>query len=100
MTPTDRPAPPPPEIATRLIARRYTSDEILQKARSIHESVLRQSPRVTTGNFTTAAASDLALLFALYDAGFFGGDLRRLVTATGAPLVFDFSPRLTRSAGL
>ena len=66
----------------------------------IHETTLRQSPRITTGNFSSVADADLSRLFDCYDEQFFSGDLRRLVSASGAPLIFKFSPRLTRSGGL
>jgi hypothetical protein len=88
------------EVARRLVARQLTPEEVALRARAIYEAVLRQSPRITTGNFTSAADSDLALLFDLYDEQFFAGDLRLLVRASGAPLTFTLSARLTRSAGL
>ncbi|MFO0927265.1 MAG: hypothetical protein U0736_09525 [Gemmataceae bacterium] len=88
------------EIARRLIACRFTADEIAARVRGIHEAVRRSSARITSGNFDIAAAEDLALLFDLYDRDFFAGDLRRMVATTGAPLAFEFSGRLTRSAGL
>jgi hypothetical protein len=90
----------PLEVARRLAARRYTAEEIALRSRTIYEAVLRQSPRITTANFTSVASADLALLFELYDAGFFAGDLARLVRASGAPLNFALSGRMTRSAGL
>lgn len=88
------------EIARRLIAHRYPAEEIGAKVRAIHATVLRNSARITTGNFEVAAAEDLAQLYDLYDEAFFAGDLRRMVATTGAPLSFQFSGRLTRSAGL
>ncbi len=94
------PAPTPGQLTDRLTALRYSTEEVARKARTIYEIVLRQSPRITTGNFTAAAASDLALLFELYDEQFFQGGLGQLVRCSGAPLSFQFSPRLTRSAGL
>ncbi len=74
--------------------------EVLSRTRTIYETVLRQSPRVTVGNFNCIAPSDLALLFELYDEKFFAGGARQLVQASGAPLIFNLSQRLTRSAGL
>jgi hypothetical protein len=94
------PAPAADEIARRLTDQRYPPDEAAARARAIYERVLRDSPRIRAGNFTQIAPADLALLFDLYDERFFGGGLRRLVTASGAPLNFDLSGRLTRSAGL
>jgi hypothetical protein len=88
------------EIARRLVALRFSPEEVAVRNRAIYDTVLRQSPRITTGNFTGAAGADLELLFDLYDERFFAGDVRRLVQACSAPLSFDFSTRLTRSGGL
>jgi hypothetical protein len=88
------------ETARRLVALRYSEPEVAARTRAIYETLLRQSPRITVGNFTCAAPADLALLFDLYDASFFEGGARQLVRASGAPLVFTLSQRLTRSAGL
>ena len=88
------------QITDRLTSLRYSVEEVTARTRTIYETVLRQSPRITTGNFTAAGASDLALMFELYDEQFFQGGLNRLVRASAAPLSFQLSPRLTRSAGL
>jgi hypothetical protein len=87
-------------ITQRLVTLRYSPEEVSGKVRAIYETILRQSSRITTGNFTAAAASDLALLFELYDQQFFLGGLGQLVTVGAAPLSFQLSARLTRSAGL
>src|SRR5437899_1065187 len=104
MTPDNRTAMTVPALAAdaarRLVALRYPSDEVAARARAIYERVLRDSPRVTAGNFTQIAPADLALMYELYDEKFFAGALRQLVEASGAPLSFDLSARLTRSAGL
>jgi len=76
------------------------AEQIADRTRRIYDAVRARSPHITAGNFTACAASDLALLFDLYDEQFFAGAVGRLVQATGAPLTFQFSPRLTRSAGL
>ncbi len=88
------------EITRRLLARQVPPEEVARRARAVYEAVLRQSARVTEGNFTSVADADLALLFELYDGQFFEGDLGRLVRGSGAPLTFTLSARLTRSAGL
>jgi hypothetical protein len=88
------------ETASRLVGLRYPPDEVAARVRAIHEAVLLGSPRVTAGNFTCIAPADLALMFELYDEKFFSGAVRGLIKASGAPLVFSLSPRLTRSAGL
>lgn len=73
---------------------------IAARARAIYDEVLRRSRHLTAGNFTACSADDLEMLFALYDEQFFGGEVRRRVQASGAPLTFHFSSRLTSSAGL
>lgn len=75
-------------------------DQIAARAGAIYDAVLRRSRHITAGNFTACSADDLRLLFALYDERFFGGAVGGLVQASGAPLTFSFSPRLTSSAGL
>jgi len=90
-----------PDLLTssRLLACRFTPTETTARARLVYEAVQRDSPRLRTADFTTIATADLALLFDLYDQHFFSGQMRRLLLASGAPLVFKLSPRLTRSAG-
>jgi hypothetical protein len=88
------------DLARPLLGLRYSPDEVTTRVRAIYERVLRDSPRITAGNFTRIAADDLALLFELYDERFFTGGLRQLLQAAGAPLTFQLSARLTRSAGV
>lgn len=88
------------EIARKLAGLRHSADEITTRTRGIYERILRDSPRINIPNFTQIAAADLALLFEFYDEQFFDGGLSRLVKSTGAPLSFDLSARLTRSAGV
>jgi hypothetical protein len=92
--------PDPAESARSLVTLAYPPDRVAQMTRAVYEAVLRQSPRLTQGNFTSIAPADLALLFDLYDAHFFTGGLRRLLDAGSAPLTFELSRRLTRSAGV
>jgi hypothetical protein len=88
------------ETARRLVGLRYSQPEVAERTRAIYETVLRQSPRIIAGNFSCVAPADLALMFDLYDEKFFAGGARQLVQASGAPLIFALSRRLTRSAGL
>jgi hypothetical protein len=98
MTEPDRPTAA--ETARRLVAMHYTQPDVAARTRVIYDTMLRHSPRIITGNFTCIAPTDLALLFELYDERFFAGGVRQLVQASGAPLLFALSQRLTRSAGL
>jgi hypothetical protein len=91
---------PARDAALRLLALRYAPDQIANLTRDIHAAVLRDSPRLRQGNFEAIAAADLALLFDLYDGRFFAGQMRELLRLAAAPLSFDLSARLTRSAGL
>src|SRR5262245_11209804 len=100
MKTTDKTTPSTAALVGRLVVRQVPPGEVALATRRIYESVLRQSAWISTGNFTSAADSDLALLFDLYDEHFFAGDLRKLVRVSGAPLTFTLSSRLTRSAGL
>jgi hypothetical protein len=88
------------DLARRLVQRAYPADEVARKTRAIYEAVLRRSACITCGNFEQIAPEDMELLFDLYDGEFAGGDLRRLLDASAAPLTFTLSARLTRSAGL
>src|SRR5688500_14159935 len=92
--------PNPADLARQLVARAFPPDIVARHAREVHAAILRDSPRLRDGNFTSLGNDDLALLFDLYDGRFFDGLVRQLLTATGAPLRFDLSRRLTRSAGL
>jgi hypothetical protein len=91
--------PPDAEVVKQLLALRYAPDVVAARSRAIYEALRAQSPRVRDGNFSVIAPADLALLFDLYDAHFFGNRLRQLLLAHGTPLFFKLSPRLTRSAG-
>jgi hypothetical protein len=88
------------DLARRLIALRFAPAEVAARVRAVYEAILRNSSRITTGNFSCVAPADLALLFDLYDEKFFASGVRQLVAHSGAPLNFSLSSRLTRSAGL
>ena len=72
-------------------------DEVLRKTRNIYENLLRTSPYVTTGNFTSIHPDDLNLLFAQYDQLFFGGRCREGLG--GCSLRFRISRRMTAAGG-
>ena len=101
MTATTSAVPDPNSDPPRdLLSLAVPPAEVPLRARQVYEEVLRDSPRVREGNFSTIAAADLHILFDLYDEHFFGGSLARMLKAGQAPLRFDLSARLTRSAGL
>jgi hypothetical protein len=77
----------------------YAPAEVAEKTRGVYDDFHRQSPRVHGGDFAHLVAPDLALLFDLYDCRFFEHSLSRLLAASGNPLSFRMSRRLTRTAG-
>ena len=89
-----------PDALKRLLAGvQHPPTAVAEKVRGVYHDLLRQSPRIRSGNFTQFADPDLALLFDLYDERFFAGGLRRLLSAAASPLSFRTSRRLTRTAG-
>jgi hypothetical protein len=92
--------PPPGADVERLLALHDPPDEIARRTRAIYEAMLRDSPRVRTGNFSFIAPPDLALLFDLYDTHFLGGGGGARLPGAATPVSFAMSPRLTRSAGV
>jgi hypothetical protein len=92
--------PTPDDLARRLVERAYGPADVARKTRAIYDAVLRRSAHITKGNFEGVSPDDLELLFELYDKNFYAGDLGGLLRASGAPLRFELSARLTRSAGL
>lgn len=96
----DEPPMTPNDFARRLVERAYAGDDIARKTRAVYDAVLSRSSQLTKGNFESISPADLSLLFDLYDEHFYAGDLDGLVKASGVPVTFELSARLTRSAGL
>jgi hypothetical protein len=92
---------PAPDAAAlhRLLALQYPPAAVAGKTQAIYQEMVRDSPRVRSGNFDFIAPPDLALLFELYDSHFCDRGLRRVLHDRGTPLFFKLSHRLTRSAG-
>lgn len=63
----------------------------------IRDCLLQQSATITEPDFTQITATDLQLLFNLYDAACFEGQLREAIG--NSPLKFNPSRRMTRRAG-
>jgi hypothetical protein len=72
-------------------------DDITHRVQEIYERLLKSSPALDLGNFTTIHTSDLESLFKLYDERFFENGLRS--TLGNDPVSFRFSRRMTRSGG-
>lgn len=84
----------------RLASLLYAPADVRARSRRIYESVLDESPRIRSANFTTIGADDLERLFHLYDAAFFRGSLAEMLQEDRAyPMAFRLSRRLTRAAG-
>jgi hypothetical protein len=78
----------------------FPPDQVRQKTAAIHAALLRESPHVTSGNFTAITGTDLRRLFNLYDREFFDGGLtRRLAERHDARLSFRLSQRMTSVGG-
>lgn len=67
------------------------------RATQIHATVLAKSKFVSEPNFGRIHNTDLALLFAEYDAAFFGGQIKAALGQE--PLTFGLSQRMTSSGG-
>jgi hypothetical protein len=78
----------------------YAPEVVRAKTAAIAQTVLRDSLRIRSANFTLAHDQDLALLFDQYDARFFDNQLRRLVhQVAGGKIAFRFSPRMHSAGG-
>jgi hypothetical protein len=87
------------ERCSRLGGLNHGPTVVAEQTRKIYDTVLARSKNVGKGNFTAIAPIDLRLLFDLYDAAFFEGQLGEMLRADGAELSFRLSRRMTRVAG-
>ena len=89
---------PAGDLAARVEALHPSAADVAAAVRDVREGLLARSPHVTEGNFTRIAASDLGLLFELYDRRVFSGALSRAL-GDGGRLGFRVSRRMTRAGG-
>ncbi len=87
-----------PDFYQHWLSRPVSPEELANRGQAIAARLLG-SPRLSVGNFRSIATQDLVLLFESYDEIAFAGRLRHLLQVQGAPLHFNLSRRLTRSAG-
>jgi hypothetical protein len=73
------------------------AEEIARRTALIHATVLSRSKYIAVPNFTRIHTTDLVHLFAEYDLGFFGGQIKEALGTT--PLYFHLSRRMTSSGG-
>jgi hypothetical protein len=73
------------------------AEEVSHRTAQIHASVLSMSKCIDVPNFRRIHTTDLGLLFAEYDQGFFGGQIKETLGTT--PLYFHLSRRMTSSGG-
>src|SRR5690349_6404186 len=73
------------------------SEDVAARTAQIHAAVLSKSRHIDAANFTRVHPSDLGLLFAEYDAAFFGGKIKESLGTT--PLHFGLSKRMTSAGG-
>lgn len=81
---------------SNLCALVYSVADVLQKRAEVTRRFMAVSPNVKTPVISRIAASDVRLLFDIYDEIFFE---RRLSGEFPGQFRFSLSPRLTRSAG-
>ena len=74
-----------------------SASRVSAETRLIYDHVLKESPYLTAGNFTTIHTSDLKRLFAEYDRRFFKAQIGPTLGRT--PLRFRLSKRMTRAGG-
>lgn len=73
---------------------------ILQRNQSIRERLLRNHQCIDGENFTRVHPQVLAEAFDSYDEAVFDGCCRAMLRASGAPIEFRFSRRMTRTGGM
>lgn len=73
------------------------AEEIADRTRRIHATVLSKSRYIDDPNFTRIHPDDLAMLLAEYDHKFFDGQIRQSLGTV--PLHFGLSKRMTSSGG-
>jgi hypothetical protein len=96
MTEPAHPATPLEVLAPSL---NYSPEQVAEKTRAIYETMLRTAPNVQGGNFTGLSGADLARLFDLYDAAFYGGAIGGTLRQRGSGLAFRVAPRMTKAGG-
>ena len=75
----------------------FNASQVTAQTRLIYDNVLKESPYLDGGNFTTIHTFDLKRLFGQYDRCFFNGQIG--ATLGNTPLRFRLSKRMTRSGG-
>ncbi len=77
--------------------RSWPPREVQEVVEHIYQHVLKTSPYLKKGNFTSFHPDDLRRLFVSYDEHFFEGECRK--TLGKIPLSFRISPRMTSAGG-
>lgn len=85
------------ELLPIVETRAFDAQQIAAHTAQIHATVLKQSRYVDAPNFTRIHPADLEILFAEYDARFFGGTIK--ASLGSMPLSFGLSNRMTSSGG-
>jgi hypothetical protein len=87
-------------IASELGAVTHDEEATASLSRAVHESMIKQSRHMRSGDYPALSSDDVALLFRITDEVYFEGRLGRLVEACSCTLTFHQSSRLTRSGGV
>jgi len=93
------PAYPPTPLEILAPPLHYPPETVAEKTRTLYETMLRTSPNLHCGNFTTISGADLARLFDLYDSAFYSGAIGATLRQRGSGLTFRVAPRMTRAGG-
>ncbi len=73
----------------------YQPEQVQAKREKIRQDLLKKSNYIKDGKITSLSVQDLKLLYELYDAAFFAGQLHK----AQLDLTFSLSRRMTKSAG-
>src|SRR4051812_1115778 len=84
-------------LAETLLTFRLPDADILERLAAVRDDVLRRSPYLQHGNFTSIHCNDLRVLFEAYDRRFFAGLCGSAINPD--QLRFRLSPRMTKAGG-
>jgi len=91
---------PTTDLLEKLVQIRNSLETISAGAKGIYDAMLRESPHIREGNFTTLGTDDLQFLFRRYDQQYFDGLLARTISARGSmPITFRLSRTMTSAGG-
>lgn len=91
---------PTTDLPEKLVQIRNSPEKIAAAASGIYDAMLRESPHIREGNFTSIGTDDLQFLFRRCDEQFFDGLLSRTISGRGSmPITFRLSRTMTSAGG-